>query len=238
MIRIAICDDDSRILEEITCKIKKCFGEQEINAEYVCFSDPRELMDYLQKEYINVLFLDIDMPYFGGMDIAGFINEQDLKTILIFVTSHDSLVYQTFAYRPFGFIRKTHIDEELEELAARINKEIADRRQEIIIQKAGELSRIFIKDIMYIEAEGNYLNIYMQSDETVRIRETLGNIEKELNGKGFVRCHKGYLVNMDYMTKIKSSEIELRNKAVLKVIPIGRSYEKEVRHKILESIRG
>ena len=72
------------------------------------------------------------MPYFNGMDIAGYINEKALHTILVFVTSHDALVYQTFAYRPFGFIRKTHIEEEIDELTERIKKELTDRKQELM----------------------------------------------------------------------------------------------------------
>lgn len=236
MINVAICDDDKRILEAITIKVQTSFNEHEVAAEYLSFNDPRELIEYLHSKSVDILFLDIDMPYFSGMDIAGFVNEQGMKTMLIFVTSHDTLVYQTFAYRPFGFIRKTHIDDELYELVRRIKQELIHRKQELVVQRGQELYKILISEIIYIESEGNYLNIYLQG-EKLRIRDTLSNIEKELAGKDFIRCHKGYLINGDYVVRLRASEAELKYSDGSRIIPIGRSYEKEVRRKILESIR-
>lgn len=236
MYHITICDDESEILYEIHKKVRRSFEENEVSAEFSCLEDSRELMQSLQNENIDVLFLDIDMPYFSGMDVAGAVNEMGLKTILVFVTSHDALVYQTFAYRPFGFLRKTHIDEELDELVKRIGKELLDRKQELVIQKGTEIIRILIKDIVYIEAEGNYLNICLKED-VVKVRETMTKIEKELGCKGFIRCHKGYLINGEYIGKMKSTEIEMKYGQGSKTIPVGRSYEKDIRKRIFELIR-
>ena len=234
--RIAICDDESQILKDIHTKIENYFHTEEIPAEYFCTDDSKKMMEYLKTEKVDVLFLDIDMPYFSGMDIATYINEKKLQTILVFITSHDALVYQTFAYRPFGFIRKTHMEVELFELIGRIKKELNDRRQDFVITKGQELIRIFIQDITYIESEGNYLNIYTRND-TLKIRETMTNIEKELSSKGFIRCHKGYLINARYIEKLKSMEIDLQYEGVWKTVPVGRSYEKEVRKQVLASMR-
>ena len=251
MYKIAICDDEKEILKIISTKIKSVFQQKDIQATYYEINDSRVLMELLQKENMDVLFLDIDMPYLNGMDIAGYINEQGLHTILVFVTSHDALVYQTFAYRPFGFIRKSCIEEEIDELTERIEKEFIDRKQELILAKGTEIVRILINDIVYIESEGNYLNIYiyknypeqlaMETKEcksyVIKYRETMTNMEKELVHKGFIRCHKGYLVNGNYIEKFKSSEIEINYKEETKLIPVGRSYEKDVRKKMLIQLR-
>lgn len=251
MYKIAICDDEKEILKKISEKIKSVFQQKDIQATYYEINDSRVLMELLQKENMDVLFLDIDMPYLNGMDIAGYINEQGLHTILVFVTSHDALVYQTFAYRPFGFIRKSYIEEEIDELTERIEKEFIDRKQELILAKGTEIVRILINDIVYIESEGNYLNIYiyknypeqlaMETKEcksyVIKYRETMTNMEKELVHKGFIRCHKGYLVNGNYIEKFKSSEIEINYKEETKLIPVGRSYEKDVRKKMLIQLR-
>lgn len=236
MYHIVICDDEIQILNTIHTKVKSCFDKANITAEYQCLSDARELMNLLYRENPDLLLLDIDMPYFSGMDIAGFILEKNIKTILIFITSHDALVYQSFAYKPFGFIRKSHIDDELPELAERIKKELNDRRQELTVTKGQEITKIKIRKIVYIEAERNYLNICTDED-TIKIRETMTSIENELKYKGFVRCHKGYLVNSEYITKMKTSELEVRFNGGSISIPIGRSYEKDVRQKILASMR-
>ena len=236
MYHIVICDDEKEILDDILRKVRNCFDENDILASYTGFDDARKLMQCIQNGKIDVLFLDIDMPYHNGMDIAGYINEHGLKTILIFITSHDALVYQTFAYRPFGFIRKTHIDQEIDELVMRVQRELLENKRELVIRKGQELTRLLIKDIIYIEAEKNYLMI-RTCDEMIRIRETITNVLNELQGKGFIRCHKGYLVNADYIEKLRNSEVLLKAGNESIVLPVGRSYEKEVRKKILKMLR-
>lgn len=236
MYHIVICDDEKEILDDILPKVENCFAKNNISARCTGIHDARKLMECVQKEKIDVLFLDIDMPYHNGMEIAGYINEQGLKTILIFITSHDALVYQTFAYRPFGFIRKTHVDQELDELVERVCSELLANKQELVIQKGQELHRIRIKDIIYIEAEKNYLMLRV-GDDVIRIRETMTNMENELQGKGFIRCHKGYLIHADYIEKISGSEVIMRAGGEDISIPVGRSYEKEIRKQILAMMR-
>ena len=233
MYHIVICDDEKEILDKITEKVRSGFEQLSVSSHYTPLTDARELVEMLENRHIDILFLDIDMPYFGGMDIAGMIRDRGLKTLLVFVTSYDALVYQTFAYRPFAFIRKSYFDEEVDAVIRQLVKELFYLREELIIKKGQEVVKICIDDIYYVESEGNYINIYTVNGNE-KYRDTLANIEKELTGKNFVRCHKGYLINTKYIIRVRSSEAELTDG---KIIPIGRSYEKEVRQKILENMR-
>lgn len=233
MYHIVICDDEKGILDRITGKVRSEFEQLSVSSDYTSLTDARELVEMVENRHIDVLFIDIDMPYFSGMDIAGMIRGRGLKTLLVFVTSYDALVYQTFAYRPFAFIRKEYFNEEVGAVIERLVKELFYLKEELIIKKGQEVVKICIDDIYYIESEGNYINIYTAAGNE-KYRDTLANIEKELEGRNFVRCHKGYLINTKYISRIKSGEAELTDG---KIIPIGRSYEKEVRRKILESIK-
>lgn len=236
MYQIAICDDEEKILRDIQKKIEKCFISQEMEANYFCTNDSEEMLEYIKNESLDVLFLDIDMPHISGMDIASYIKENRPEILFVFVTSQDALVYQSFAFRPFGFLRKTHMDSELEELIIRMKKELMDKRKEMTITKGQELIRISKQDIIYIEAEGNYLNLCTKR-EIIKVRDTMTNMEKELKESGFVRCHKGYMVNAHFIVKMKGAEIELCKETGKHIVPIGRSYEKDVKRKILELIR-
>ena len=236
MYQIAICDDEEKILWDIQKKIEKCFISQEMEAEFFCTNDSEKMLEYIKNKPLDVLFLDIDMPHISGMDIASYIKENRLEILFVFVTSQDALVYQSFAYRPFGFLRKTHLNYELEELVIRMKKELLNKRQELTITKGQELIRISKQDIIYVEAEANYLNLCTKR-EVIKIRDTMTNMEKELKESGFVRCHKGYMVNVHYIEKMKGTEIELRGENGNQIVPIGRSYEKDVKRKILELLR-
>lgn len=237
MYRIVICDDEPQILSGLEKMISYEFGTAGISADYVTVSDSRRLMEQLMEESIDILFLDIDMPYYSGMDIAGFLNENDRNTILIFVTSHDALVYRTFAYKPFAFLRKTHLSEDLKEVSGRIAGELDRRRQKLLLCKGSEVHKLKINDIVYIESDGNYVEIVTQTGR-IRYRETMTEMEEELSAKGFLRCHKGYLVNPEYIVRFKSGGLEMGcgGERIVE-IPVSRSYEKEVRRKIVESVR-
>lgn len=237
MYQIYICDDEQEVLLQLSEKIKIELERLALEADYTLIQDSRVLMDQLEQNHIDILFLDIDMPYHNGMDIAGYINERKLDIILVFVTSHDALVYKTFAYKPFAFIRKTCLDEDLTEFSSRITKELEQKKSELILTKGTELCKIRINDIVYMESEGNYMNI-VTTDNTFKFRETMTSMENELASKGFIRCHKGYLVNPDYIEKYQTNSLEIKGAGNgVQEIPIGRSYEKEVKRKIIESIR-
>lgn len=233
MYHIVICDDEREILKKIEKRIKTGFKQSDIPAVYTVLTDSRELVNVLDSKPVDILFLDIDMPYFGGMEIAKMITDRGYKTLLVFVTSHDALVYQTFAYRPFAFIRKSYFEEEADEVIRRLEKELIALHEELVIQKGQEVIKIPIDNICYMESEGNYINI-RTIDGNEKYRNTLTNIEKEFAGKNFVRCHKGYLVNLKHISRLRNSEIELTGGMI---IPIGRSYEKDVKRRILELMR-
>lgn len=236
MYQIAICDDEEKILYDMQKKIENCFVSQGIEAEYFCTTDSEKMLEHIKEESVDVLFLDIDMPHISGMDIASYLKENKPEVLFVFVTSQEALVYQSFAYRPFGFVRKTHVDAELEELVIRIKRELGEKRQELTITKGQELIRVVKQEIIYIEAEGNYLNLCTKQ-EMLKVRDTMTNMENELKENGFVRCHKGYLVNAHLIEKTKGAQIELRGETQKHIVPIGRSYEKDVKKKILELIR-
>lgn len=236
MLKVVICDDEENILNEVSCIVDRKLTEKQLSYNMQAINDARILLDEFKENTIDVLLLDIDMPYYSGMDIASYISDNNLSTILIFVTSHDELVYKTFAYKPFGFLRKTHLAEEIDVLIDRLLKELEFRKQELIITKAGEIIKVPLNDISYIESEGNYLNIRV-GEEIIRHRETMTNMENELKGKDFIRCHKGYLVNVNHIEKMKMSELVVKCGNDDAILPVGRSYEKDVKKKIMESIK-
>ena len=116
MIKIAICDDEKIEQNRAEIKIKEIF--ERVNEEFKIwtYSSGEKLVSEAVDCGFDIVFLDIDMPVFSGMDVAAFLNEKRPNAILVFVTSHDALVKESFAYRPFGFVRKTHLNEELQEV--------------------------------------------------------------------------------------------------------------------------
>lgn len=229
MLKIALCDDELKICGLYRDKIQRWMEENGIESAISIYSKPQEFLTDLQKTAYSLVFLDIDMPGISGLQIAGEMKSMAQRPLLIFVTNQDALVYQTFQYHPFGFIRKSFLGEELSVVLGQAVEELRNRQRRYTFKCEKETITVQLSDIMYLEAEGNY--IMLHAKETVyRIRETMTNVEKELETKGFVRIHKGFLVNEEAVYRIGSDDVTLADGVVL---PIGRSNKEQAKEKLM-----
>ncbi|MEE0857383.1 MAG: LytTR family DNA-binding domain-containing protein [Ruminococcus sp.] len=233
MIKTAVCDDEKIVLDEICSKVQNAFSEINCTAEIFKTHKPFDLVEHIKNSTTDVLFLDIDMPSLSGMDIAQFLIDCNAEILLVFVTSHDTLVYQSFRYHPFGFIRKSHFDEEIGAVVKSIADELQKRNEHFSFKTNEGFFKVPFEDIIYFESESNYINLHC-TDNQYRFRGTITSLENELKAKGFIRTHKGFLVNQQNIFAIKGDDIELSSKELL---PIGRTNRESVKKAILRYMR-
>lgn len=226
MIRLLICDDEIRFCEQYAKMAESILGQK---ASVGISTDPRAFWEELQQSGADLVLLDIDMPEMDGFEIAARMEQLPQKPILIFVTSHDVLVYDTFQYHPFGFIRKSHVERELEPVLREALEEWRRRTQRYAFRCGDERVALSLDEIIYFESKGNYVELHTEA-QTYRIRETMANVDRELAAVGFVRIHKGFLVNQKAVYRIRSDEVVLRGDIV---VPIGRSRKEETREKLV-----
>ena len=262
MIKFLFCDDEPIILDTLFEKTVSSFALSGYKAEGKKLSDPFALSDMLKQETPDILFLDIDLSVLNGMDIAESILKEPVRPLIIFVTQHDALVYKSFACRPFGFIRKSFFDDEITETIHRAVMELSERNAFFSFQNSNGLVRFKYDDILYFESKANYIHIHtagknvpIGSDEKLtrtgsvrehsgqnspekgtflRFRGTMQALEADLKNKGFIRIHKGFLVNQLHIFTVRSDEIELDNHELL---PIGRVNREQIRNTILRYLR-
>ena len=226
--KIAVCDDENKIVEEITSFIKKEFPLSEVKA----FSDGETFLAS-SEERPEVLLLDIDMPGISGMEVAAALAQEKVHTLIVFVTAHDELVYDSFKYHPFAFVRKKFLEEELKSVLSDCEKQLESRKKNFVFQNASRLVTLTQSEILYFEGQANYLAIHTTSGE-YKMRSTMAGVEKELEDSDFLRIHKGFLVNLEHIRVLKTEELELDNGTVL---PIGKSYSEAAKKSILRYMR-
>ena len=231
MIRIAVCDDERDFSERIKCLIEQYFTEQATETNITIFDSGD---DFLAKSIdYNAVFLDIDMPNIGGFEIA---EQLSGDTLIIFVTTHDELVYSSLKFRPFRFIRKAYLEEELPETLEEVNKEIAklNASSKFILQtKNGEVL-LNVNNIEYIEIYSHLMQVYTVGGEVLECYGSLSTMEKQLNDFDFVRAHKSYLVNCRYIFSIEKNQIILDDKTK---IPLSRYKADAVKSKFKNHLR-
>jgi DNA-binding LytR/AlgR family response regulator len=234
VVQIAVCDDEIIFLEDmvdhIALQFKKADSEFNINS----FIDGTKLLEENSNIPFDVLFLDIEMPGISGIEMAETIRASNPYVIIIFITNRDDLVFHSLRYRPFRFIRKTHLGEELPEAIEAIVKKLRSENQYFTVSFNNSSMQIRITDIMYVESYKHDIFLYTQ-DEKYRIKSNLKRIEKELESYGFIRVHSGFLVNYRYIFSIDKTKVILNNKDM---VPLSRYRSEAVKQKLQLFSRG
>lgn len=233
MLRAAICDNEKDMLDSLRKHIVLEYKKRNIEISVESFVSGTAFLKAYGESAFDVVFLDIDMPEISGFDIAESINE---NTLIVFVTTHDELVYSSLKFRPFRFIRKAYIESELPETLTAVNAEISKRnagRKFPLKTKTGE---VFLDagNIEYIEIYGHWLRVSIFGGEALECYGSLGALEEQLSALDFVRVHKSYLVNLRYIFSIEKTQIILDDKTM---IPLSRYKAAEVKAKFKNYLR-
>lgn len=204
---IAVCDDEELALAQIVEEIKKGFAKIGVTAEIDTFIKPELLLESNRTCSFDVIFLDIDMPGINGIEAAGIIKKLNPKTLVVFVTGKDELVYKSFEVHPFGFIRKLKLKDEISEIVADIKTELSRKDYRLSFKTEGIHYRLYADEIVCIESMGNYIIINTTDGATYKYKDSISKKEIELSEHGFIRTHEKYLVNFKYIFKINKSSV-------------------------------
>lgn len=227
--RIYICDDEQKMRKEIVARVSEAI----LFAEISLFSGGKELLEGLSRADCDILLLDIDMPEFSGMDVAERLSELSKKPLLVFVTGHDELVYESFRYHPFGFVRKQFLDEELDKVLQDCVGELEQGKRHFNFRMEGKEVCLLLAELLYFESEGNYLKVYT-AEEEYRFRSTISAVESTLKKDGFLRLHKGFLVNQSAIRLFGAETVELTDGRSL---PVGKTYAEEAKQQFMRYLR-
>ncbi|MCM1231149.1 MAG: LytTR family DNA-binding domain-containing protein [Muribaculum sp.] len=227
--QIFICDDEPQMLADIVEKVVECLPDSDVRA----FSSGWELLGCLEAEPCDILLLDIDLPDITGLEIAGSLAPREKRPLLLFVTSHDELVYDSFQYHPFAFLRKSCLDKEIRTALTDCIQELEYREKHFYFRAEGKRVCIVQSDILYFEADGNYLKLFAKTGQ-YRFRSTITAVENALTACGFIRIHKGFLVNQAAVRLLGAEQAQLSDGTVL---PIGQNYAKTAKEQLLRYMR-
>lgn len=209
--RIAVCDDDRAIREELFRLIQKQVSE----ADIMEYQSGEELIN--ARGNFDIYFLDIEMGEVSGMDIARRIREQEdngrQRSIIIFVTGYREYMEAAFDVNAFHYLIKPIDTEKFSEVFRRAWKEAAvfyeQEKKYIIVKSSGTQQKILLKNIYYIES-GNKKVIFHTTNGTLEVYGKMEELEKGL-GNTFYRCHRCYLVNMEKISAYSADNIQIIN---------------------------
>ncbi len=221
--KIAVVDDEKIFIKSFFERLEK-YIQNGIDELYMFDNS----LKFLNSDTIyDLVFLDIDMPGIEGITVAK--NRINTGEKIVFVSNVESLVFRAYnATSAIGFIRKSHLEDDLRDVFRMLESLKKDTRY-ITVKRGANLINISCRDIYYFEKQVNDVIIHTVNGQTI-YRQTIKELEKQLSDYGFIKSHEGYLVNIDYIYSIGTSEIILTNKVK---IPISRKNVMRVKEAFL-----
>lgn len=151
---------------------------------------------------------------------------------LVLLSHNNHLVYQSFAFQPFWFLRKSHL-EDLPTIIEKLLHLLSSQQIQYTVNVNGNNISISLSDISYFESDGHYIIAHM-NEKTIRFKSRMSDIENELKPYSFIRCHIGFLVNCRFIKICSRTSITL---ITGQVIPISRAKAEETQTIFMKYMR-
>ncbi|WP_272151196.1 LytR/AlgR family response regulator transcription factor [Tenacibaculum aiptasiae] len=193
-----------------------------------------EAIQVMQKNKVDLFFLDINMPEITGLSLAKIIGQ---KSKVIFTTAYRDYAVDGFNLNVVDYLLKPIAFERFFEAVQKVTKSNntvttkgeSPQKGFMFIRSDRKMVKINFNEIEYIESLGDYVKVFLNQTIIVT-RETMNNIENKLPQNNFIRIHRSYIVSFNKISSYTNEFIEINKKA----LPISRSYKESTLQKLAE----
>jgi DNA-binding LytR/AlgR family response regulator len=235
MLRIGLCDDNEKNRTGLRLMLERLLDDDTNEPTLYDFASGELLLSFLQKHpgEMDLLFLDIEMPGMDGMETAKCIRQRDANLIIVFVTGYADYVFDGYEVNALDYLLKpVHI----EKLNGVLNRAlgVVNRQTPAMytLKNAEGIYRVAKSDILYFASDKRQVSCVTAGRE-YPFYAKLDEVEREL-GKGFVRIHQRYLVNIDAVQSVEGSQVRIGERT----LPISRAQHQAALQAFTEAILG
>lgn len=231
--KIAVCDDEAAQCMLLSDYLKEWGKIRKNQPEVSCFSSGESLLFSWEDEIFDLLILDIEMGDLSGMELAGRIRKDNEEIPILFITGYEKYMAQGYDVAALHYLLKPVQKEKLFEVLDGLIRKKKPEEKLVFPTAEGHILRP-ASQIWYVEAMGHDC-LLCTAEEKRQIRMSMGEALKLLDGKkGFVQCHRSYLVNLQHISAIVRTEVVLDDGSRL---PISRRAQKEVNEAFIRNYR-
>lgn len=232
-IKCVIIDDEALAISVIEDHLKS-FDQIEIVATYI---NPIKAYGLLEKEKIDVIFLDINMPQLSGF---AFIENLSYKPAVVITTAYREFAVKSYELdvldylvKPIPFnrflktINKVYQRVYVSNPTADVN---VQQEPHIFLKVSKKLIKVNLSEILYIESLKDYIKVITTLGDYV-VHKSLTAISEELAPSNFIRIHRSYTISVSKIKSVEGNIVEIGGRK----IPIGRNYVKDTRERIFNN---
>jgi two-component system LytT family response regulator len=219
MIKAIAIDDEPFALEVIRSLAAKVPFMQV--AAY--FTDAFEAIDYLAREQVDLIFLDIKMPDISGIELMKSLQRKPLVIFTTAYAEHAVTSYELnavdYLLKPFAFTRFLNACHKAnDQLLLRQN--VMPLADSIFIKAGYEQIKVLFNELLYLEGAGNYMSFIMTDGRRIMSRLTIAEVVSLLPAELFARVHRSYIVNKNKVDRIERHQLHIGQN----VIPVGGAF--------------
>ena len=194
------------------------------------FRNGLKAFEFLSKEHIDLIFLDINMPHISGISLSKLLDHQ---VKIIFTTAYSDYAVESYEVHAVDYLLKPISLERFTKAISRVLTEeknpSQNSNQDLILIKSGsKIHRLNCNEIKYIEKDGNYTTYHLTNQKIIA-RESVSEVLKKLPSN-FIQVHKSFIVNTAKVSSIEKNQLYIQN---IK-IPIGASFKETALKSMLE----
>ena len=225
MIRIAICDDQEKTASLLEKYVGHFFEEKHVRVKIDTFQDGKSFWYEIDEDAVyHLIFLDIEMPGMSGMEVAGEIRKKLPEAILIFVSSYEKYVFDTFQYHAFRFIPKEQLKDRLKSALTDALREMQYGEGQYYVAETGrDLIKIPLRNIICIWREDKNAVFQLLGKKLCYVRKTLKQVYEDLPKEEFTWIDRE-ICGLSHISKIEKDEAVLSDGTRLKIAK-GKVYE-------------
>ena len=205
--RILICDDEEKYLNELKIHIEEYMIEHFIDADFFTTTSSKEIME--NEESYDLAFLDIQMPEYDGIRLAKALKNRNGRIILFFVTAFEEYQDEAMDLHIFRFFEKPFNVSRLYSSLDKAMEYIDEQYVDMYLFKNGEQEKILVDNILYIKRENRKIILTDTLNREYAVNGTLEDWADRLPNTFFYLVHKSFLVNLHYVIRYKYTELYL-----------------------------
>jgi DNA-binding LytR/AlgR family response regulator len=211
-LKILIVEDDVFVQEDLK-EVLESLGHEVI---HICESYEEVIGCLNEGEVPDIAFIDIQLKSsFDGVDVAEYMREK-FKTKLIFLTSitDDRILHKAAVLKIDGYLVKPFKSQDIKvAISMLVDNSKVQNKEYLFLKDGHEQFKILMKDILYAEAEDNYVYLYFNNSRKL-LSMSLKTLEKELLEPRFLRIHRSYLINMDNVERVGANYVTIDKKQI------------------------
>lgn len=229
--KIVICDDCPADSFYVSAFVKEWANLNGHDIEMTLFdSAERFLSFYEEGGKSDILLLDIEMPGMDGVTLARKLRKSNETMQIVFVTGYSDYISEGYDVSALHYLMKPVKREKMLEILSRAAERIQKNEKMLTIEAAGELVRVPIHEIAYLDVNQNYVTIHAKKEYTVK--RALAEFDKELDER-FFRAGRSCIINLTMIQRVTKTEAVLTGGLT---VPLPRGMDKQISRAIIERI--